>query len=129
MTNVTDPEKKVKIKINTMSVKTDPDAVKTGSAGRLTRNKKGGIEVKKDANYQGIDTHTKSAQAQKRAAKEGDSHFSGVAAPRSGGKHHGGVVASGTNKRKLMIKALKNVKRSEASPQAKRSAIRMLKRG
>jgi hypothetical protein len=129
--NIDKGKKKVKIRIkDTVFNKDNQREVRSGSAATLTRNKKGVLEAHRDENFAGINEQTMREDREvKQRLKEGDSHFSGVSAPRVGGDIEPTVQAKGTSNKKLMIKSIKNVKQNSASPQAKQAAIRMLRRG
>jgi hypothetical protein len=129
MANITDPKKKIKIKINGADFTQDTTRqVRQGSAATLSRDEKGNIQARRDKDYAGISPETmRQDYAAKRKAKEGDGTYDGASAPRGGGPVEKTVRASGTGSKKLMIKSIKRVKKSDASPQAKRSAIKVLK--
>lgn len=117
MPNITDPKVK------------DTRKVRMGSVATLVRNKKGDIEKVKDKDYAGINEQTiKEDYDYKRRLQEGDMTFDGVAAPRQGGKVDKAVSAKGTSGKKLIIRSIKNAKRSDASPAAKKASIKILRR-
>ena len=85
-----------------------------------------------------VDPKKKKYDAFKKTDKGGRGHVGSVGfdkkenyaagvGPRVGGTVQKGVVASGTSNKKLIKKSMKNVSRSSASPQAKRSARKLYK--
>lgn len=109
-----------------VSSNTDPTErkVRTGSKSVVKRNKKGETEVerKKTDSYVGEETL---AEDRKYMAGKGSGQYAGGgAAPRTGGAvkaTQGGVPKGGTKKQ---VKAgKKQIKRSAASPQAKKAAL------
>jgi hypothetical protein len=127
MAKIDVPKKKTKIIVNSGKFRGTPQ---TGDAATLSRDDKGEIVARRGKNYAGMsDNMAREAQSQKRAAKEGDSHFDGASAPRVGGgeKLHKGVTPTGSGTKKMMIKSIKRAKKSDASPQAKKAALRILR--
>jgi hypothetical protein len=104
------------------------DAVKSegGSAAVIVRDKKGTLTTLKKDDFAGVNQET---LADDKARMKGNSEFSGGPAPRVGGaapKSTG--MDTGTAKRKMIKDSIRRVKKSDASPQAKRSAYNAYKR-
>lgn len=133
MAKVTDPTKKTKSKVIINNGKFNADTtrqVTTGSGARLERDEKGNIRQIKDKNYNGL---TAQMLIENRIAMKkadiGDKSFTSQPAPRVGGSPVEKTgMASGTGNKKLIIKSIRNTKKSDASPQAKRAAIRIHKK-
>jgi len=128
MTNLNDKPKKKKIRINNGAFNQDKTRKGgVGSAATLSRDDTGVLHANRDANFGGV---TDKTIREDRAAKagQGDGSFHGAPAPHVGGDiDESGAIAKGTSSKKLMIKAVKNAKRTSASPQAKKAAIRALR--
>ena len=125
MPKINDPKKKTKIRVNSGAFKST--TVITGSGAALTRDDKGKLVAHRDENYAGVSAKSIREDREKRK-NLGDRTFDGMAAPRAGGgeKMKKGPQASGGTK-KMMIKSMKRVRKSDASPQAKQAAMRILK--
>lgn len=98
----------------------------SGSGAKISRNDKGDLVARKDKDY--YDTAADQAYRRELAATKGDRTFDGAVGPRVGGvevKARDGAVKGGT--KSMISKAKRRVKKSAASPQAKRSAIRALR--
>lgn len=108
-------------------MKTDPNKKKkkpvssSGSGAHLSRDNKGNIVARKDKNYYG-------GPGNGRTPGTGDMTFGGAPAPRVGGNYVGGAKSlTGTAKKSTIKKAIRSVKKSAASPQAKRAARKSFK--
>lgn len=107
----------------------DPKKKISGSKAKIIRNEKGDLYQKRDKDYAGVSGSTMQEDADVASAANESKTFSGAPAPRVGGSYtKTSPTAEGTSSRKLMNKSIKMTKRSAASPQAKRSALKLLKR-
>lgn len=104
---------------------TGPGKRSSGNKAKLVRDKKGTLSQIRGNNYAGVSGETLSDDARvATAANKGSRDFGGLA-PRVGGSFKpSGPAASGTAKKSTVKKSIKAIKRSAASPQAKRSAKR-----
>lgn len=102
------------------------DPKRKGSKAKLVRDKKGNLTAIRKADFGGI-TDQDLRESRKMAAGTGNSYFSGGPAPRTGGSFQSQGMASGTAKKASVKKAIKNIKKTAASPQAKKAARRAYK--
>ena len=108
-----------------MMKKEDPKAKgRSGSKAVIKRNKKGDLEATKKPDFAGVTNETL-REDRAAAAGTGNSFFSGAPAPRIkeyDAATQGEVPKGGTKKQ--VKSSIRRVKKSGASPQAKRAAIR-----
>lgn len=102
------------------------DPGRKGSKAKQVRDKKGNLTTVKKSDFGGI-TDQDLRDSRKSASKGGNSYFSGGPAPMTGGTFKGTGMASGTAKKASVKKAIKNIKKTAASPQAKKAARRTYK--
>lgn len=104
-----------------------PGKVRTGSRSVIIRHKKGTMAIRKPSDaYIGEETL---AEDRQNAAGSGTGHYTTQAAPRTGGTAMAatGLPSGGSRKQIRMSKV--RVKKSAASPQAKRSAAMLYRKG
>lgn len=109
----------------------DPKKIsgKQGAGAMLIRNKKGEVIGRHESeNYAGVNDKSLAAD-RKVMAGTGSGHYTGSAAPRTGGTStpSSGVPIGGTKKQIKFSKA--RVKKSAASPAAKKSAMMLYRKG
>ncbi|HTJ52609.1 MAG TPA: hypothetical protein VL443_24305 [Cyclobacteriaceae bacterium] len=124
-TNVTDPSKKSKSAIMKHNQKSDEERVETGAV--VKRNKKGDLERTEGENYQG---QSASRVKEDASRMKGNKQYNSGVAPRVGGDGKysslaGAVGLMGNASKKQMRQSKRNVNKSAASPQAKRSARKL----
>ena len=104
----------------------DPKKSSTGSAAKLSRDKKGTLKATYASDFGGI-TQKTMAQDRKTKAGTGNGQYNGVPAPRVGGKQkmiaQSGSVVGGT--KKMMKQSKRRVNKSSASKAAKQSARKL----
>ena len=98
----------------------------SGSTAKMSRDSKGNIKADRSGNYGGVSKETLKQDRAVRAGT-GDGTYSGTPAPRVGGKASGKRLNVVGGTKKQIKAARRNVKKSAASPQAKRAARRLYK--
>ena len=98
----------------------------SGSTAKMSRDSKGNIKADRSGNYGGLSNETLKQDRAVRAGT-GDGTYSGAPAPRVGGKASGKRLNVVGGTKKQIKAARRNVKKSAASPQAKRAARRLYK--